>query len=87
MRLIGRIVLWFFALIGMTAASAVAVGIVFAVFYHDNEPVMPERVVLWLDLDGGVADTQSEAPWASFLDENTLTPAVGCNGTGRCEPG
>jgi len=73
MRLIGRIVLWFFALIGMTAASAVAVGIVFAVFYHDNEPVMPERVVLWLDLDGGVADTQSEAPWASFLDENTLT--------------
>ena len=73
MRLIGRIFLWFFAVIGFGAVMVAVIGVGVAVFYFSSEPEMPERIVLRLDLEGGIGDGQMERPWDALLDRKTVS--------------
>ena len=72
MRLIGRIFLWCFAVIGFGAVAVAVTGIAVAVFFVSQAPDLPERVVLRLDLEGGIAQWwhsrfRTQLPWVRFL--------------------
>ncbi len=73
MRLIGRICLWFFAVVGFGTILTAAIGIGVAVFFVKPTPELPERLVLKLDLKGGVSDGNVDRPWDELLDRKSVT--------------
>jgi protease-4 len=74
MRLIGRIVLWGFALVGMAVTLAGAVAIVAAVYFSSQGAEAPDRIVLRFDLDRELVDGRGDGdPWRAVLGEPPLT--------------
>lgn len=73
MRLIGRIFLWCFAVIGFGAVAVAVTGIAVAVFFVSKAPDLPERVVLRLDLEGGIGDGRMGRPWDDLFDRKVVS--------------
>ncbi len=74
MRLIGRITLWAFALLGMTVALAGAAAIVAVLYFPRASEDPPDRVVLRLDLNKALVDGRGDGkPWRAVLGKPVLT--------------
>jgi protease-4 len=73
MRLIGRIFLWLFALVGFVTVASAVLGIVAAIFYAEKAPELPDRMVLRLDLNKGIPDARADEPWDALLNRQVLT--------------
>ncbi len=74
MRLIGRIFLWGFALLGMAVTLAGIAGIAAALYFPSQKEEMPGRVVLRLDLDKALTDGRGDSqPWRAALGKKELT--------------
>jgi len=56
MRAIGRFFMWLLAGIGFLTMASVIAGIVFLVTQSPQQPTVPERAVLWLDLNQPVVE-------------------------------
>ena len=56
MRAIGRFFMWLLAGIGFLTMASVIAGVVFLVTQSPQQPTVPERSVLWLDLNQPVVE-------------------------------
>jgi len=56
MRAIGRFFMWLLAGIGFLTMASVIAGVVFLVTQSPRQPTVPERAVLWLDLNQPVVE-------------------------------
>jgi protease-4 len=74
MRLIGRIVLWGFALVGLAVTLAGAGVVVALLYFPTQDDDLPDRIVLRLDLNEKLVDGRGDgAPWRAVLGEPALT--------------
>jgi protease-4 len=64
LRLIGRILLWLLAGLGIATVAIFLVAVVMLTRLGDSAPDLPERMVLMIDLNRGVAETVSASPLA-----------------------
>lgn len=72
MRRIGRFFLYLFATIGGLFALLATSLILFAIFYGEPEPSLPDHMVLRLDLDRGIVDGRSDDPLRKLTGNETL---------------
>ena len=74
MRLIGRIVLWGFALVGLAVTLAGAGAVVALLYFTSQGDDLPDRIVLRLDLNEKLVDGRGDgAPWRAALGVPALT--------------
>jgi len=71
MRRVGRFFLYLFASIGALITLSIAAMIVIAVTFGDEDPDLPEQIVLRLNLDRGVSDSRSDDPWRELRGDKT----------------
>jgi len=64
LRLIGRIIVWFLAGIGIATLGIVILGVVMLARVGEMAPDLPDRMVLAIDLNRGVAETATHSPLA-----------------------
>jgi protease-4 len=74
MRLIGRIVLWGLALVGLAVTLAGAGAVIAMLYFPGQGEDIPDRTVLRLDLNKGLVDGRGDSePWRAVLGTPDLT--------------
>jgi len=69
MRFIGRLFLWLFAVVGFLIVVVIVSATSWYFLSAEEEEALPDRIVLAVDLDRGVAETRPRSPF-SLLERN-----------------
>jgi protease-4 len=72
MRRIGKIIVWLLASVGAAGVIGLAVAAIFVSRIGDTAPDLPDRMVLSLDLNAGVAEQSSESAFQVFQGDDRL---------------
>lgn len=61
MRVIGRVILYFFAILGLLSVAAVVVGAYLIAEFKPERPEAPEKIVLAIDVERGIVERREGA--------------------------
>lgn len=64
LRVIGRIIVWFLTGVGVATVGIIVVALVGLTQLGESKPDLPDRMILSIDLNRGVAETVSSSPLA-----------------------